>query len=59
MNYIRHSLEHLNNNPNFEWNAKNHLDWKRSPSNWVQTRYEQKAIEKRKRPIYLTFYKKT
>ncbi|MGD9637809.1 MAG: tRNA (guanosine(46)-N(7))-methyltransferase TrmB [Alphaproteobacteria bacterium] len=59
MNYIRWSLEHLNKNPYFEWLATNHLDWKTPPKDWVQTRYEQKALSKGDKPVYLRFQKKS
>lgn len=58
MNYIRWSLKHLYNNPNFAWLANHHLDWKTPPADWVQTRYEKKALDKGLKPIYLRFTKK-
>ena len=59
MGYIRWSLEHLNNNPHFEWLAESHLDWKTPPCDWVATRYEQKALKNGLKPVYLRFIKKS
>lgn len=55
MNYIRWSLEHLCQSPDFEWTAKVSDDWNKPPADWCKTRYEQKAIAAGKRPIYLSF----
>lgn len=58
MNYIRWSLEHLMKSELFEWTAKNADDWRNPPSDWVNTRYELKALGKGKKPVYLVFRKK-
>ncbi len=55
MNYIRWSLEHLMKSTDFEWTAQTAEDWRRPPADWVGTRYEQKALAKGKKPVYLIF----
>lgn len=55
MGYIRHSLAHLNNSSLFEWTAESAEDWNNPPKDWVQTRYEKKALDAGKKPIYLIF----
>ena len=58
MNYIRWSLEHLMQFPELEWTAQTAQDWRCPPKDWVETRYEQKALAKGKKPIYLIFKRK-
>ncbi len=55
MTYIRWSLEHLTSSPLFAWTAKDASDWTNPPANWVNTRYEQKAIKAGRKPVYLSF----
>lgn len=55
MTYIRWALRHLTDCPDFEWTAQTSSDWKNPPDDWEKTRYEQKAIAKGKKPVYLTF----
>ena len=42
----------------FEWTAKKADDWRKPPADWVNTRYELKALGKGKKPVYLVFRKK-
>ena len=58
MKYIRWSLEHLMKSSDFEWTARRADDWRTPPSDWVPTRYEQKALAQGKKPVYLTFRRK-
>lgn len=55
MTYIRWALRHLLDCPEFKWTAQTSADWKNPPDDWEQTRYEQKALAKGKKPVYLTF----
>ena len=55
MNYIRWSLRHLMNDLRFSWTAGTADDWRKPPADWVETRYEQKALKKGAKPVYLTF----
>ena len=58
MNYIRWSLQHLMNSDDFEWMAQTADDWRKPPADWVNTRYELKALAKGKKPVYLVFKRK-
>jgi tRNA (guanine-N7-)-methyltransferase len=42
----------------FEWTAERSSDFTRAPPDWETTRYEQKAIEAGRVPVYLSFRKK-
>ena len=58
MNYIRWSLQHLMDSADFEWTAQSAEDWRKPPADWIGTRYEQKALAKGKKPVYLIFKRK-
>jgi len=51
--YCTWMLERLLPHPSFTWTAKDCDDWLKPWSDWIPTRYEQKALAGR--PTYLTF----
>ena len=53
--YVRWTLMHAQNAPDFEWTAMRAEDWKRRPADWPQTRYEAKALSEGRAPAYLIF----
>ena len=53
--YVTWALRHLLQNPDLEWMAKKAIDWKNTPDDWIETRYEQKAIAKGDDPVFLCF----
>ena len=55
MTYIRWSLRHLMESPDFTWMAETPDDWLGRPGDWVPTRYEQKAIRQGRAPVILRF----
>ena len=55
MDYLRWMLERLLRNPEFEWLARGPRDWRERPEDWPQTRYESKAVDQGRRPVYLRF----
>lgn len=55
MGYVSWTLEHLLRHPDFDWPARSPKDWRDPPSDWVQTRYETKAIKRGDHPAYLRF----
>jgi tRNA (guanine-N7-)-methyltransferase len=55
MGYVGWMLEHLTRRPQLAWQAKTKHDWAQPPSDWVETRYEQKAKAKGLAPAYLCF----
>ena len=48
-------LERLLRSPDFEWLARGPRDWRERPEDWPQTRYESKAFDQGRRPVYLRF----
>ena len=53
--YVRHTLEVLDRDPNFRWLAERPSDWREPWADWPGTRYEAKALREGRRPHYLTF----
>jgi tRNA (guanine-N7-)-methyltransferase len=51
----RWMLEHTWHWPDFEWLARSAEDWRQRPSDWPQTRYEQKALKAGRTPVFLRF----
>ncbi|MCQ2966178.1 MAG: tRNA (guanine(46)-N(7))-methyltransferase TrmB [Alphaproteobacteria bacterium] len=56
--YVRWALQHLMKSEDFEWTAEQSTDWTTPPLDWVNTRYEQKALNAGRKPVYLIFRKK-
>ncbi|MEE8351600.1 MAG: tRNA (guanine(46)-N(7))-methyltransferase TrmB [Rhodospirillales bacterium] len=55
MGYVSGILEILAAHEDFSWTARTKKDWTTPPPDWVQTRYEQKALEQGIKPVYLRF----
>lgn len=55
MGVARWMLAHVTEHPDFEWLARRPADWRDPPADWVQTRYEGKALAQGRRPVYLRF----
>jgi tRNA (guanine-N7-)-methyltransferase len=53
--YARWMLSYMTKSQQFDWTAGSASDWRVPPENWPGTRYEQKAMEQGRQPIYLTF----
>ncbi len=53
--YVTWALQHLMQHADFEWIARQPADWRRRPVDWPETRYEAKAREAGRRPIFLRF----
>jgi tRNA (guanine-N7-)-methyltransferase len=53
--YIRWTLMHARNAPDFDWMAECARDWKERPDDWPQTRYEAKAAREGRAATYLRF----
>ena len=49
------ALRQVKENGNFVWTAKCGNDWKKEPADWVQTKYELKALREGRRPVFLDF----
>ncbi|MDM7945728.1 MAG: tRNA (guanine(46)-N(7))-methyltransferase TrmB [Oceanibaculum nanhaiense] len=55
MGVARWMLAHVTEHPAFEWLARRPGDWREPPADWVQTRYEGKALAQGRQPVYLRF----
>jgi len=53
--YARWMLLHVRRNPAFVWTARSPRDWRQRPWDAIATRYEEKAREAGRPPVYLTF----
>lgn len=53
--YKSWTLHQMHADPNFRWTAKTGNDWRNPPSDWVETKYQRKAILEGRRPIFLDF----
>lgn len=49
------ALRQLHNCPHFRWTASCGADWKHEPADWVQTKYQRKALQEGRRPVFLDF----
>lgn len=55
--YKRHVLRTMHDCRDFIWTAKCGNDWKREPSDWVRTKYQQKALREGRRPVFFDYEK--
>ena len=53
--YLDWRLERLFRQEAFDWMASGPADWRYRPADWPATRYEEKALEAGRRPVYLRF----
>lgn len=55
--YVNWTLQHFHKHAAFCWTAQTPMDWQNPFENWVQTRYESKAIREGRKSAYLSFQK--
>ncbi len=53
--YKSWTLHQLHDCPFFTWTATCGNDWKRPPSDWIETKYQRKALQEGRRPVFLDF----
>jgi len=53
--YVAWMLEHLAAHPAFAPEQPDQADWQQRPADWVETRYEGKALKQGVQPAYLSF----
>ena len=53
--YKSWTLRQLHADSNFRWTAKTGNDWRNPPADWVETKYQRKALLEGRRPIFLDF----
>ncbi len=58
MGLVRWMLEHTVRHPDFEWTARGPSDWRGRSPDWPPTRYEEKAIEAGRKPVFLRFVRR-
>jgi len=58
MGLLRWTLDQTLRSPDFEWTARRADDWRKRPDDWPPTRYEEKAIEAGRVPVFLRFVRK-
>jgi tRNA (guanine-N7-)-methyltransferase len=56
--YAGWTLARILRSPDFVWRAAQSADWTRPWEGWQQTRYETKAKQAGRRPVYLTFLRR-
>ena len=56
--YIRWCLQHGPVHPDFVWQVAGPHDWRERPADGFPTRYEQKAIEAGRPPVYMRFVRR-
>lgn len=55
--YKHWTLQQMRNTSHFKWTATCGNDWKHEPADWVQTKYQRKALAEGRRPIFLDYKK--
>lgn len=53
--YKSWTLRRLHEDNNFKWTAKTSDDWRNPPADWVETKYQRKAIREGRKPVFLDF----
>lgn len=53
--YKSWTLRRMAETPDFRWTAKTGNDWRYPPADWVETKYQRKAVAEGRRPIFLDF----
>lgn len=53
--YKSWTLRQMRQNRDFRWTAACGNDWKHAPADWVETKYQRKAINEGRRPVFLDF----
>lgn len=57
--YVQWTLQHLVGHPDFWWRATGPSDWRDPPPDWVETRYQRKAVAAGRSPVFLCFNRRT
>lgn len=55
--YKHWTLRQLHACPAFRWTATCGNDWKHEPEDWVQTKYQRKALREGRKPVFLDYIK--
>lgn len=55
--YKRHVLRTMHECTDFIWTAKTSDDWRYPPKDWVETKYQRKALREGRRPVFFEYKK--
>lgn len=55
--YKSWTLRTMAQRSDFAWTAKCSSDWRNPPSDWVETKYQQKAIREGRKPVFFDYQK--
>jgi tRNA (guanine-N7-)-methyltransferase len=58
VSYCRWALSQLLKYPDFTWEAESAADWRVRAGDWPATRYEQKALDQGRKPVFFRFLRK-
>ncbi len=53
--YKRWTLEQMHRSSSFIWTARHSNDWRNPPADWVETKYQLKALKEGRRPVFLEY----
>ena len=53
--YKSWTLRRLHEDNRFKWTARTSDDWRNPPADWVETKYQKKAIREGRKPVFLDF----
>lgn len=53
--YKSWTLRTMHQCPDFKWTAKCSADWRNEPTDWVRTKYQQKAIREGRKPVFFEY----
>ena len=53
--YCRWTLAQMAQNADFEWMAEEADDWRHPPADWPETRFQKKAVQQGRNPVFLRF----
>ncbi len=48
-------LHTMHDNPDFKWMAKTSNDWRYPPVDWVETKYQKKAVREGRKPVFFEY----
>ena len=48
-------LRQMHTCPDFVWTAKTSADWRNPPADWVETKYQRKALAEGRRPVFFEY----
>lgn len=57
--YIAWMLQHMMQEPRFTWTAETPEDWKRAPQDWIETKYQKKAVREGRYSTFLEFMRES